>query len=169
MNNESKVNTQEMLQEVLDLVAEKFDQDLSTLVSLLTFNFDFKSTRALGRCKLKHGNAYQIDINFLLQSDVKEMRDTLIHEVAHAIVAMQNTVRVKPHGREWKAVMRKLGGNPSATAATGLLNEYRLAKAKYVVKCGCTEHSVGKKRYEKVKGGYTGLKCNKCGESVVAV
>lgn len=48
-----------------------------------------------------------ISRNHILTDDPKEVIDTITHEIAHALVGGE----VKPHGPEWKAKHKELGGS----------------------------------------------------------
>lgn len=55
--------------------------------------------------KLKNGR-HQITINSNLNS--YRFLITMIHEIAHLVVFMEEGRRVKPHGKEWKHIFRHL-------------------------------------------------------------
>jgi len=63
-----------------------------------------------------------------------EVRDTVLHEVAHALAGWEAA-----HGYKWKAMARKVGANPTRTAET-VPDEVRArvgeVHAKYRATCG---------------------------------
>ena len=71
-----------------------------------------RSKNAIGFCQYNHFNGGMITFskNFLHLAD-HEIRDTILHEIAHAIAGHKAS-----HGPEWKAVCRRIGAKPDANA-----------------------------------------------------
>lgn len=82
------------------------------------------------------------------EQTLDEVRDTILHEIAHALVGRF----VKPHGKEWKAMAVRLGANPrscSTVKATGdvwkgkwettctLCGKVEREHNRRRIKCGC--------------------------------
>jgi len=67
---------------------------------------------------------------------------TVIHEVAHFIARALNMGKyIKPHGIEWKNVMRSLGiSNPKRCHSYSVASSSRMTYYKY--KCECQEHEL---------------------------
>lgn len=59
-----------------------------------------------GRCKTRDK---VIQLNpYLVEANIKEhVVDTILHEIAHALTPKE----MKPHGRDWKRVARRLGAS----------------------------------------------------------
>lgn len=96
----------------------------------IIFSFNNSKTKA-GIC---YDNPLEIQLsNFFLKSPVatdEKVRDILLHELAHAIVGVD-----EQHGPKWKTVARKIGCKAERCAGAFLLkNDY-----KYLVTCsnGC--------------------------------
>jgi SprT protein len=51
-----------------------------------------------------------------LAKDVRFRREVLCHEAAHAVVSKLRGPKAKPHGPEWRELVRAAGFEPSATA-----------------------------------------------------
>lgn len=68
--------------------------------------------RAAGWCKYNPATlSAELRFNVeLLNENPSEWDDTIIHELAHAIAPRSFGSFIRPHGREWKAVCRALGG-----------------------------------------------------------
>ena len=63
------------------------------------------------------------------------LNDTVAHEVAHYVVdCLYGLRKVKPHGREWQAVMRNLGAEPKATGRIQVLHTLNQSKAGFLEK-----------------------------------
>lgn len=48
-----------------------------------------------------------------VQNENDFLRDTVVHEIAHLIAGQLFGWAIQPHGLEWKAVMLRLGVNPT--------------------------------------------------------
>lgn len=65
------------------------------------------------------GKAYfrenEIRLSRVLLDTHARVYDTVLHEYAHLVVFQQHGRKAKPHGPEWKLVMRQLGVEPRVT------------------------------------------------------
>lgn len=72
--------------------------------------FSSRFRTSLGRCFPSTGEVRLA--SFLLEGPDDLLREALCHEVAHAAVYEKFRRRVKPHGEEWRALMRAAGYQP---------------------------------------------------------
>lgn len=88
---------------------------------------------------------------FMYQQDPTEFINTVVpHEVAHLIVFQIYGNSVKPHGREWQAVMKKVYGIlPSRTHTF----ETPPQKQPYIYRCSCQKHQFSKQRHSRAQKG----------------
>lgn len=113
-------------------------------LSQWNFAFDYAKKRA-GVCKL---DQKQISISrYHIEHNVEMVvRDTILHELAHAIA--YELYHEKGHGPSWQQVALKLGANPKATGKF-VLPEYPWAVVTY-----CSQAETVKKitsRYRRTK------------------
>ena len=100
---------------------------------------------------------------------------TIPHEVAHYVVdnlyghgrrSLFSSQRIRPHGEEWKNVMREFGADASPTFSFNLeglpVRKYR----QYLYACGCREHQLGSRRHMRVSRKQTQYRCSFCGEEL---
>lgn len=91
------------------------------------------------------------------------VKDTLPHELAHMVVYRLYGRRVRPHGREWQAVMELFGANPERC------HQYEVQPARRVVgyqyHCQCRVHQLSAVRHARVQRGGRYV-CLQCGESL---
>jgi hypothetical protein len=67
---------------------------------------------SLGRCSTRTGS---IRLNpGLLRADPEVLREVVCHEAAHVAAWLLHGRRARPHGREWKDLMRAAGYEPRA-------------------------------------------------------
>lgn len=72
--------------------------------------FSGRMSRSLGRCTLRTG---EIRLNAaLLDGPEAALLEVACHEAAHAAVFILHGAQARPHGREWKALMRRAGYEP---------------------------------------------------------
>ena len=74
-----------------------------------TFAF-VEAKRHLGDCHFRH-RVIRISRTHGLEGNEEQIRDTMLHEIAHAIAG-----REAGHGRLWKATARRIGATPWAKA-----------------------------------------------------
>jgi SprT protein len=86
---------------------------------------------------------------------------TVAHEVAHSIVYRRFGLRtVKPHGPEWRDIMRILGHPPDVTHRTPLRGR---RSRLYLYRCACQEHRLGPRRHSLLRKGTHRYHCSRCG------
>ncbi|MEZ5066647.1 MAG: SprT-like domain-containing protein [bacterium] len=89
------------------------------------------------------------------------------HEVAH-IVTWAVFGRVKPHGREWRAVMAFFGADPSVTHDFETVPARRVRRFRY--RCSCsTQHLLVKRAHLRIRRGTAEYRCRRCGELLIQV
>ena len=124
---------------------ESFGIDTSKIPA----DLDWKVSRAkqrYGQCKSRNGKAYEINISsFMLDENVLKddihLRDTIIHELLHALTPGDN------HGPKWKR----------------LANEVNVKSGgKYNIQRCSSDEAMGIKRTDHVKIRHI-LKCKGCG------
>ena len=89
------------IQERLKLV-ESLTIGLMTLHGVSHFKFRFSGARRRwGSCS---SNTISVSINHALNSDIKDIKNTILHEIAHAIVGIRAV-----HREEWQNKAKELG------------------------------------------------------------
>ncbi|WMC11803.1 SprT family zinc-dependent metalloprotease [Oceanimonas pelagia] len=87
------------------------------------------------------------------------------HEVAHLVVfALYG--KVKPHGREWQAIMAEVFGLEPRTRHR--LNTEKVAPV-FSYDCGCRIHKLSLRRHNKVLRGQLRYQCLHCGQPLIRV
>jgi SprT protein len=92
---------------------------------------------------------------------------TVPHEVAHYVTdRLYGLRRVRPHGREWRAVMHDFGVDPAATDT-----EYDLAgiptraQRRHAYRCACLVHHLTTRRHNLILAGAR-YRCRHCGDEL---
>ena len=97
----------------------------------------------------------------LFEDNIDEFIQQVIpHEVAH-IVCYQLYGKVKPHGREWQAVMHSVFQRPANV--THQLDVSKVGISEYRYRCLCPEHvKLSAIRHNRVLKGTQQYKCRQC-------
>jgi SprT protein len=89
---------------------------------------------------------------------------TVPHEVAHYVADVMFGLRnIRPHGREWQAVMRAFGAEPVRAASYDLEGIPMRRQRRHSYRCACTEHQLTTRRHNLVQGGGVRYFCRHCG------
>jgi predicted SprT family Zn-dependent metalloprotease len=83
--------------------------EVPELHSQITIELSSRMTRSLGRCYPAR-RLIRLAEGLLKKRDIFE--EALCHELAHIVAFEQNGRIRRPHGPEWKALMRKAGFEP---------------------------------------------------------
>lgn len=105
------------------------------------FNWDNARTRG-GQCNHTY-KRITMSRHLVPMWSEEQVRDTLIHEIAHALVGPKNG-----HGPVWAAKMRELGATPERC--------HRNATVEPPFKAVCSTHGVIGSRHRRVRGALCG-------------
>ncbi len=88
---------------------------------------------------------------------------TVPHEVAHYLTDRVYGLRnIRPHGREWKALMAVFGADPSVTSSYSLAGIPQRRVTTYTYHCRCGSHQLGPQRHRRILGGRSLYRCRRC-------
>jgi SprT protein len=95
------------------------------------------------------------------------VRTIVPHEVAH-VVTWAVFGRVKPHGPEWRDVMRFFGAPPRVTHEFETTPARVMRRFRY--RCACPDpHLMTKRAHLRIRRGTAEYRCRRCGEALVWV
>lgn len=107
------------------------------------------NSRAKGRLGLCNIRKKEIQLSAFITEE--EKKDTLLHEMAHAVC--YHVFKQCNHGREWKYVMRMLGQQPNRATPSKSLREERIRSAKHIYACeDCGYEWHAQRRWKRVIG-----------------
>ena len=111
-------------------------------------------------------NKLAFNHKFISSAKKKFLREIARHEIGHLITAkLHPEPHVTTHGKEWRAVMHKLGSvKPRATMDFSEKSE--TFTTHYVMKCDCKEHMFTKNKRTRLRRGTT-YKCDNCSTNIV--
>ena len=97
----------------------------------------------------------------------ENLNDTVPHEVAHFVVhQLYGTRGVKPHGRQWRAVMERFGADQGVTFTLDLEGIPQRQQRTHPYRCGCRVHDVSSTRHNRVVQGVGRYHCRICGDEL---
>lgn len=131
-------------------------------------SFDLRG-RAAGMYQVRRG-AQRIRYNpwiFALHYQAN-LNETVPHEVAHSVAdrlfGMKN---IRPHGKEWQAIMHALGVEPRATADFDLTGVPLRRQRRHSYHCSCREYELTTIRHNKICRHLASYRCRFCGAELV--
>ncbi len=90
--------------------------------------------------------------------------NTIPHEVAHYIVdCLHGFSNVRPHGKEWRAVMAAFGAEPLVRANYDLEGIPVRKVQRYSYRCDCREVLLSSQRHRKIQSLSAVYRCRDCG------
>jgi SprT protein len=126
----------------------------------ISLRFTNRMTRTGGTATYK-SNLIKISIPYWIHATEEERTNTIYHEICHLLAKNKYSYKIKPHGWEWRDLMRKCGQMPSRThkVDTGFASRSR---GLILVSCNCSEGCrVGPTVYKRIKLG-VGYRCKRC-------
>jgi SprT protein len=96
--------------------------------------------------------------------------NTIPHEVAHYISdCLYNLNHIKPHGNEWKMIMRDFGAEPNVRGRY-TLDGIPVRKIKrYDYRCSCRQVALTSYRHRKIEQGVQQYRCRDCQQVLALV
>ena len=91
------------------------------------------------------------------------LNNTVPHEVAHYVSHVLFGIKnIRPHGKEWKSIMKMLGAEPQVTGNYDLsgIPVKRQRRFRYV--CDCTAHELTTVRHNRILSRKSQYFCRKC-------
>ena len=93
------------------------------------------------------------------------VRDTVPHELAHLVAYARHGAAIRPHGPQWRELMRLLGRPPE------VCHQYEVRPARqirrYDYRCSCRRHQLSSIRHRRAERGVL-YHCRSCGETLQA-
>ncbi len=88
---------------------------------------------------------------------------TVPHEAAHYIADMvYGMANIRPHGGEWKSIMKLFDADPSRTCDFDLSGIPRRIHQRFDYKCQCNKHKLTSRRRNQILDGKKKYYCCKC-------
>lgn len=134
--------------------------DVADVADRIRWTWNRRLTRAIARA---HFLEWKIELSsrlFPLLPQL-EQRDTVIHEVCHLVAHHLHGPSILHHGREWKELMVRAGGEPRARSKSIDGADLLQGRNRMPYYCACRTHAVTPYRARKIDLGFVFV-CTRC-------
>lgn len=91
------------------------------------------------------------------------LQNTVPHEVAHYIADMVHGIKnIKPHGREWQAIMHLFGVEAKTTCSYDLQGIPQRQHRRFAYQCQCRNYEISTRRHNMITRGQRRYHCPAC-------
>ncbi len=98
------------------------------------------------------------------------LTNTVPHETAHYIMyCLHGLNGVRPHGVEWKQLMREFGVEPHRTNRLDLKGIPVRRQRRHTYACSCSQHQISTIRHNRIRNGHARYYCRNCNGELVTV
>ena len=150
--------------ECIQLLSDHFDRAFVPIPVL----FDLRG-KAAGMYRVrKNERCIRYNPHIFARFFDDNLEQTVPHEVAHYIAdAVYGFGNIRPHGPEWKAMMKLFGANTRATCDYDLRGLPLRKQQFFGYRCQCMAHQLGIRRHNKVMRNQMRYFCKYCGSILV--
>ncbi|MDO4431216.1 MAG: SprT family zinc-dependent metalloprotease [Lonepinella koalarum] len=149
-----KIQIQRRLRQCL----QQSEQFFNRTFPMPEISYDVRGVKA-GVAYLQQ-NCIKMNRTLLLENPEEFIHQVVPHELAHLIV-FQVFGKVKPHGKEWQAVMTEVFGLPADTCHQFDVQNVRGKTFAY--RCDCRQHLLSIRRHNNIQKKRQQYVCKSCG------
>jgi len=155
---------QQVIERTADLLRQ-CQQHFGQTFRPIDIHFDLRG-RTSGMYVVKNRQRYLRFNAFIFSKYFEDsLATTVPHEVAHYVADILFGLRnILPHGKEWQAVMHKLGVEPRVTGNYDLAGIPVKQQRRFAYNCDCMTHQLTTVRHNKISRGKAQYFCKKCGD-----
>jgi len=126
--------------------------------------FDLKG-RTAGMYKIERGKRMiRFNPYHFAKYPEENFSETIPHEVAHFIIdQIYGMKNVRPHGKEWKALMLDFGVEPKRAFSYSLEGIPTKMHKRHSYVCGCMKFEITTRRHNMIQQGKAKYLCRECG------
>ncbi|NOY71048.1 MAG: metallopeptidase (SprT family) [Gammaproteobacteria bacterium] len=162
--------TPEQQQQVIERTSELLQQcqhRFGRAFKPIDVRFDLRG-RSSGMYVLKHKQRYLRFNPFIFAKYFNDsLATTVPHEVAHYVSDILFGIKnIRPHGKEWQAIMHKLGVEPNVTGNYDLSGIPIKQQHRFSYVCDCMTHQLTTTRHNKIIAGKARYFCQKCDQQL---
>lgn len=155
------------LRQVEDKILETYlraEKLFARTFELPTIQWDLRGLCA-GKA-LCRANCIRLNPVLLCANTEDFIRQTVPHEVAHLVNRALNGGAVKPHGPEWRAIMRAFGLAPLRCHNYDVEPTASRTQERHAYYCLCRIHQISQTKHNRIRRGFI-YRCRHCGVSIV--
>ena len=139
--------------------------EIKTAAIDITFNLKGRSAGMyrVRRHFIRHKREIRYNPYIFAKYFADNFKTTIPHEVAHYVSdIIYGLNNIRPHGKEWKAIMHAFGADASVTANYDLTGIPLKNRTLFTYRCACREHQLGTVRHNRIKKNCTQYFCKSC-------
>lgn len=142
------------------LIASDFFQHAIPTIPVL---FDLKG-RAAGMYKTsRHTRQIRFNPYLFAKYFQDNLANTVPHEVAHYVTdILYGLKRIRPHGKEWQAIMDLFGVTPQTTHVYNLEGIPQRSQQRFTYQCNCQSYQLTTRRHNLIHNGERRYFCRSC-------
>lgn len=149
-----------------NMVAEEF----SIKVPAINVTFDLIGGTVGMYSSKRNKRSYRFNSYLFSKFWQENFHTTIPHEVAHyASDLLFDHRKIRPHGREWQAIMRFFGVEPSRTCNFDLTGIPKRSMRRFNYYCRCDTHQLSAIRHNRVARGEQRYLCRRCQSELIAL
>lgn len=158
--------TPEQQQQVIDRVAhtlQQSEQHFNHTFKPIEIRFDLRG-QVSGMYVVTRRQRYLRFNPFIFSKYFEDnLASTVPHEVAHYVSdVLFGLKNIRPHGKEWQAIMHKLGAEPRVRGDYDLSGIPVKRQRRFTYICDCMSHQITTVRHNKITAGKAHYFCKKC-------
>lgn len=164
LSDQQKQLIETRIHDVREAIESHFDLSLPQL----DVQFNIRGT-AWGYYRRKEGIC-SVHFNAALCAEHFEetLSDVIPHELAHFAVDQMYRTRRKPHGVEWRRIMKTLGiENPSVRHHKDVSHLAVKRQRRHAYECSCQQHWLSTTRHNRIIKGVQKYVCKRCGTALI--
>ncbi|MCY3768198.1 MAG: SprT-like domain-containing protein [Gammaproteobacteria bacterium] len=151
--------THQFIRRAENIYGERFD--------LIPVRFNLTGTAA-GMYRVQNDRPeFRYNPHLFAKYFAENLSETVPHEVSHYIVHTMYGTKARPHGPEWKQVMRDFGAKPVRTCNFDLSGIPVRRHRRFEYQCGCRMHSVTTRVHNMISTGTRQYFCKSCARELV--
>lgn len=163
--------TSDQQQKVIERVSELLQQcgqHFNKSFKPVEIRFDLRG-RTSGMYVVKNHQQYLRFNPFIFSKFFEDsLENTVPHEAAHYVAHVLFGIKnIRPHGKEWKSIMRMLGAEPRVTGDYDLSGISVKKQRRFDYDCDCMSHQLTTIRHNKVLQQKAYYICRKCGKTLL--
>ncbi len=140
---------------------ERLNRELGREDPLPLLRFDLRG-RSAGQARLANW-CIRLNLDLLRQHGDVFIADTVPHELAHLVAYAMFGSRIRPHGKEWRALMQLL--ERPATVCHSYAVQPARRVSRYAYRCACRSHQLSSIRHRRILAGQA-YACRRCGQTL---
>jgi SprT protein len=149
---------------------DKLASEFSIEVPSIDVHFDLIGGTVGMYCRKRNQRSFRFNSYLFSKYWYENIENTVPHEVAHyACDLLFDYRRIRPHGREWQAIMQFFGVEPTRTCQFDLEGIPKRSMRRFNYYCRCDTHQLSAIRHNRVERGQQRYVCRHCRSELIAL